>query len=156
MDSLPDHDAWRIDPLTANVVASPALINPVVIVVETQPSLSNFISEVCDFLRIRVERIDHAAGIGQWLRDLQPIAMLSEMQDANYLLYDLLMSVADYDPTLPLLVVMQNDPATHGALEAARELWQLSDVSLLGERPGIRALIDFLFRAGGKIGAALL
>ncbi len=147
-------DVWRIDPETARVVTDPALIDPVVIVVESQPSLSIAITEVCQFLRIRVERIAHSAGIGQRLRDLQPIAVFSEADNADVHFYDLLMSVAGYDADLALMVVMRDDPATRGALEAARDLWELTDVVRLASRPGIRSLIDFLFHAGRKIGAA--
>ena len=153
-DAPADIDAWRIDPETANVVADPALVDPVVIVVEPQPSLSVNIREVCDFLRIRVERISGPGGIGQRLRDLQPIAVLSEAKDVDVHLYDLLMSVAGYDPNLTLMVVLRDDPETRGALEAATNLWELSDVTRLAARPGIRALFDFLFHAGRKIGAA--
>jgi hypothetical protein len=156
MNDMSARDIWHIDPVTATVSLDAALIDPVIVVVESHPSLSVAIAEVCNFLRIRVERLATAAGIIQRLRDTQPIAVMTEAEDMNYQVYDLLMSVASYDPDLSLMVVLTDDPAARGALEAARDLWQLTDVVHSAKRPGIRALIDFLFHAGRKSGAGRL
>jgi hypothetical protein len=153
MHDMPLPEIWHIDPVTAMVSSGESLIDPVVIVVEPRPSLSVVIAEICDFLRIRVERLPHGAGICQSLRDMQPIAVLSEAEEIDYRVYDLLMSVAEYDPHLSILMVLNDDPASRGALDGARDLWQLTDVVRSPHRPGIRELIDFLFRAGSKSGA---
>jgi hypothetical protein len=153
MHDMPLPEIWHIDPVTAMVSSGESLIDPVIIVVEPRPSLSVVIAEICDFLRIRVERLPDGAGICQSLRDMQPIAVLSEADEVDYRVYDLLMSVAEYDPDLSVLVVLRDDPASRGALDGARDLWQLTDVVRSPHRPGIRELIDFLFRAGSKSGA---
>ena len=98
MHDMPLPEIWHIDPVTAMVSSGESLIDPVVIVVEPRPSLTVVIAEICDFLRIRVERLPHGAGICQSLRDMQPIAVLSEAEEVDYRVYDLLMSVAEYDP----------------------------------------------------------
>ena len=155
MNDMSARDIWHIDPVTATVSLDSALIDPVIVVVESHPSLSVAITEVCNFLRIRVERLATAVGHHRnRLRDTQPIAVMTEAEDMNYQVYDLLMSVASYDPDLSMMVVLTDDPAARGALEAARDLWQLTDVVHSAKRPGIRALIDFLFHAGRKSGAS--
>ncbi len=152
MDELAAQDVWHIDPVTATVSSHAALVDPVVVVVETHPALCLSIAAVCDFLGIRVERLPEGAGIVQRLRDLRPIAMLGEAAGVDCRVYDLLMSVAGYDPDLPLLVVMPDDAPRRGALDGARNLWQLTDVVHSARRPGIRELIEFLFRAGRRAG----
>jgi hypothetical protein len=126
--------------------------DPVVVVVEDRPGLSIAIAEVCDFLRIRVEFVADAHELALCLPDVQPIAVLSESAEITCKTYDLLMVVADYDPATPMMMVIKDEPANRGALDAAQKLWQLTEVTRLGQRPGIRALIDFLFLAGRKHG----
>jgi hypothetical protein len=145
-------DPWQIDPVTARIRAAETLRNPVIVVVEAKPSLSLAIAEVCDFLHIGIATATEPRLVPDLLRDVQPIAILHERTAMDYTVYDLLMVVAGYDPALPVMLVLPDDPQSRSALDAARRLWELTDLTHHGVRPGIRALIDFMFLAGRKFG----
>jgi hypothetical protein len=151
-DNVAPFDPWQIDPVTARIKAAETLRNPVVVVVEAKPSLSLAIAEVCDFLHIGIATAAEPRLVPALLRDIQPIAILHESAGMDYPVYDLLMVVAGYDPALPVMLIMPGDPQSRSALEAAQRLWELTDLTHHGMRPGIRALIDFMFLAGRKFG----
>ncbi|MBU6499130.1 MAG: hypothetical protein KGJ41_14325 [Rhodospirillales bacterium] len=153
MDQHAAAEAWQIDPITSTIRPCDAIRDPVVMVVEEMPALGVAIAEVCDFLRIRVEHVSSARELAQAMPHQRPIAVLSEARSIDCSVYDLLMAVASYDTALPVLLVINDQPSQRGALDAAQRLWQLTEVSRVGQRPGIRGLIDFLFLAGRKSGA---
>jgi hypothetical protein len=154
MDSLHTVDAWEIDPITATIMPTETVYDPVVLIVEPSPGLSRAIGEVCDFLRVRIECISNARETGYALREIRPMAVFTQATTVDCGVYDLLMAVADYDHGLPVMVVTDADPAARGALEGAQKLWQLTELQSVSKRPGIRSLIDFLFTAGRRNGAA--
>ncbi len=152
-----DDDVWQIDPVTAHVRPGATLHDPVLIVVETtngvaRPGLVHTVTEICDFLRIGILAVNDPRDIPEQLGAKQPIAVLHEASSVDCTVYDLMMIVAGLDIALPLLLVIPEDPQNRGAVETAQRLWQLTDISPLPHRPGIRTLIDFLFRAGRRFG----
>ena len=147
-----EEDVWQIDPVTSRVRAAEILQNPVIVIVEETPSLSIAITEICDFLHVGITCVTDPRQIPELLQDVRPIAILHEAQAVECPIYDLLMVVAGYDPNLPVLIIISDDPRHRSAIEAAQRLWQLTDIVRVGQRPGIRALIDFLFHAGRKFG----
>lgn len=151
-----EQEAWQIDPVTAIILPPEAIIDPVVVVVEATPSLSITTAVICDFLRTRVEHVTDIRDLDAVLRDTMPIAVLTEASAVDCAIYDLLMTVAGYDPGLAVMLVIDDHPAAKGAVEAAQKLWQLQNVMRLTRRPGIRVLIDFLFVAGRRRGAGRL
>ncbi len=153
-DNTAPIDPWQIDPVTARVKAAETLRNPVIVVVEATPSLSLAIAEICDFLHVGIATAAEPRLVPDLLRDIQPIAILHEAASVDYTVYDLMMVVAGYDPGLPVMLVLPNDPQSRGALEAAQRLWELTEVAHQPARPGIRALIDFMFHAGRRFGQA--
>jgi hypothetical protein len=152
MQYAAEDDAWQVDPLTARVRPAPILEDPVLIVIESAPTLSRAIAETCDFLRITVLPVDEPRHLIDLLGSIRPIAVLLEADGADYNVYDLMMVVAGYDPGLPVMLVVHEADRQHGAIEAAARLWQLDDVVTQPRRPGILALIDFLFHAGRRYG----
>ncbi len=151
-DDVAQIDPWQIDPVTARVRAADSLRNPVIVVIEPAPSLSVAISEICDFLRVGIVTTAEPRLVPDLLRDIQPIAILHEAASVDYAVYDLLMVVAGYDPALPVMLVLPDDPQSRGAVEAAQRLWELTEITHQPGRPGIRALIDFMFHAGRRFG----
>jgi hypothetical protein len=147
-----DDDAWQIDPVTARVRPGAALGNPVIVVVEPAPSLSRAVAEICAFLQVGVVSVREPLHIADLLPEVLPIAVLHEAEGLDCDVYDLLMVIAGHDPNLPLLLVMTEGLRSRGAVEAAQRLWELTDVRIVPQRPGIRGLIDFLFHAGRKFG----
>jgi len=156
MNYIVEQDAWEIDPVTASVRPVDSMVDPVVVVVEEMPSLAITIAEICDFLRIRIEHVTSAHELADALRETAPIAVLSEAAQVDCAVYDLMMAVADYDPGLPVLMVITDQPTARGAVDAAQKLWQLTEIVRIGQRPGIRGLIDFLFNAGRRAGTGRL
>ncbi len=147
-----EEDAWQIDPITARVRSRATLHDPVLIVVETSPGLSRSVAEICDFLRIDVLAVSDPRDIPDLIGDTQPIAVLHEAGGVDCTVYDLMMIVAGLDIAMPVMLVLPDDPRHRGAVDAAQRLWQLTDIVPVHHRPGIRTLIDFLFRAGRRFG----
>jgi hypothetical protein len=152
-----EEDVWQIDPVTARVRPGATLHDPVLIVVEAangtaRPSLAHTVTEICDFLRIGLLAVSDPRDIPAELGDMQPIAVLHEADTMDCTVYDLMMIIAGLDTALPVMLVLPDDPQNRGAVETAQRLWQLTDVAPVHHRPGIRTLIDFLFRAGRRFG----
>lgn len=147
-----EEDVWQIDPVTARVRPDASMPNPALVVVERGAGLSRSVADICDFLQIAVIVVNDPRDIPEVIGEVQPIAVIQEADGIDYTIYDLLMVVAGYDPGMPVMVIMPEEPQNKGALEAAQRLWQLSEVIHMPQRPGVRAFIDFLFRAGRRFG----
>ena len=147
-----EEDVWQIDPVTARVRPDDVLRNPVLIVVEPAQSLARAVAEICDFLHVTLVTVSDPRDITDAFADTQPIAIIHEADSVDCTVYDLLMIVAGHDPGLPVMLILPDAPQNRGALDAAQRLWQLEEITLAPQRPGIRALIDFLFRAGRRYG----
>jgi hypothetical protein len=61
-----------------------------------------------------------------------------------------MMTVADYDRDMPVLLLTGDDPALLGAVDAVEEIWQLTAVDKWPQLLGVGAVVDFLFRAGRR------
>ena len=125
---------------------------PVLVVIEAAPGLSRAVAETCAFLRIGMITLADPLHLEDVLAGAPAMAILHESQGVDHTLYDLLLVAARIDPALPLMLILPPDPAAQAAAEAALRLWGLRDVALRDQRPGVRALIDFLFRAGRRLG----
>ncbi len=147
-----EEDTWQIDPLTSRVCPVAKLRDPVLVVVEPNAGLASMVAEICDFLRVDIIAVIDPRDIQERVGDAQIIAVLQEADTVDCAVYDLLMIAASLDPNLPILFVLPDDAQNRGALDAAQRLWQLTDIASMPRRPGIRRLIDFLFRAGRRFG----
>jgi len=58
------------------------------------------------------------------------------------------MTVAQHDPSLPVLMMTDGDAAVAGAVQAVTELWGLTEVMQAACWPAPGALAEFLCRAG--------
>ena len=147
-----EDDVWQIDPVTAQVRSAATLHDPVLIIIESTPGLTRIAVDICDFLRIKILTVQDPRDIPDHLDAMQPIAVLHEADTMDCTVYDLMMIVAGLDPGLPVMLVLPDDPQNRGAVDAAQRLWQLTDVVPAHHRPGIRTLIEVLFRAGRRFG----
>ena len=123
---------------------------PIVLVVEDDEEYSTALRPVCDCLDVMVERMATHNDLGSLLTERRPMAVIAAMDGAGQDGCHVLMTVAAYDPDLPVLLITNDDPALLGAIEAVEEIWQLRSVVKWPRLAGIGALIDFLFRAGRK------
>lgn len=124
--------------------AAPPRRQPSILVVEDGTGLGTAIRELCESLGIGVECPPSAEGFLRQLREQNPIAVLAELdgseQDGCYVM----MRVAEYDRSLPILLLTGADPALAGAAEAVEELWGLSAVQIRCSLPGAGELAEFL------------
>jgi hypothetical protein len=61
---------------------------------------------------------------------------------------NVLMTVARHDPSLPVLLVTNGDPALAGAVDAVTTLWGLTEVVQPSAWPSPGELAEFLCMAG--------
>ena len=121
-----------------------------VVVVEDGISLSEPFHTICECLGIGVERMPSRDVLGHMLRDRRPMAVVAEMDATGQDGCHVLMTIAGFDRSLPVLLITGPDPALLGAVDAVEEVWQLSSVEKWQEMSGVGAMVDFLFRAGRK------
>jgi len=129
---------------------------PVVMVIEDEPRLSDAIRELCDCLHIRIQPVRDADAFPELLREHIPIALLARLDGVEQDGCHVMMRVADYDRTLPIMMVTGPDPALIGAAEAVQDLWGLSAVLMVCDLPGPGELANFLCHAardGGWLAA---
>jgi CheY-like chemotaxis protein len=145
--------SYLADPIPATLktkrraAISRARRTPRVLVVEDGTRLSEAIAELCDYLRVGVETVaGHSLSLA--LRHHRPMAILAEMDGASHDGCYVMMRVAEYDRTLPLMLLTGTSPALIGAAEAVEELWALSAVARHAVLPEIGEIVAFLFRAG--------
>lgn len=126
---------------------------PLVLVVETAPSLQSMLEEVADFLRIRVAACAGPDALGRDLWRL-PIAVLvrigADTQAAT--LASCLAQVAGHDPGLPVLLVTAPQNEVPAPEDAVAPAGRLSNVYWMESEPGIRSLVEFLFMAERRHG----
>ncbi len=125
---------------------------PLALVVETEPEISGILAELGTFLRIRVIRVPTGAGLARELLIERPICVLAHAPTAGEDMCDALAAVARHDPALPVLLVAGNTlPGdTHDDQPLSNLYW-------VGQRPGLRMLVEFLFMAErhGDIGGLM-
>jgi len=121
---------------------------PLVIVIEDETRIADAFHIVCDCLDVTVQPLDSLADLAITLRQIRPMAVITELDMANQDGCHVLKSVAAYDRNLPVMVLAGTNTALLGAIDAVEELWGLSSVSKHQDLPGIGEIVDFLFRAG--------
>lgn len=127
-----------------------------VIIVEDDTTLFNAFHSVGECLSVAVERISTREELGSILRQRRPMAVVAEMDAPGQDGCHVLMTVAAYDPKLPVLLVTGDEPALLGAVDAVEQIWQLSSVTKWPRLLGVGSIVDFLFRAGRKGGCMRL
>lgn len=130
--------------------AGAAKRNPVLLVVEDGAETTSAMLPICDFLGVVTETIPSKQDLAAALRDHRPMGIVAHLdcqwQDGCHVM----MTVAQYDCTLPVLLLTGGDPALAGAADAVEELWRLETVVKSPELPSVARIVDFLFRAGRK------
>jgi hypothetical protein len=120
----------------------------VMLVLDDDGILYEALCGLCGFFDVRVERIDSNEPLLPFLKRCRPMAVVapldSEGQDGAHVL----MTVARYDRSLPVLLLGDGDAALAGATDAVAEVWGLSSVTQSAGLPSPGALADFVCRAG--------
>jgi hypothetical protein len=123
---------------------------PVAVVVEDGKALSDAFRQILDFLAIGLERVACDGPLLPVLRRHQPMAVIAAMDAQGQDGAHVLKTVADYDSSLPVLLLIDRDPVLSGAAEAVADLWGLSGVTQTASWPSAGEIVEFLCRAGQR------
>jgi DNA-binding NtrC family response regulator len=123
---------------------------PFVLVVEDDIRLSETFRVICECLGVAIMRMPSRDDLGAVLRNRRPMTVVAEMDAIGQDGCHVLMTIAAYDRSLPVLLITGPDPALLGAVDAVEEIWALSSVEKWPDLLGVGAIVDFLFRAGRK------
>lgn len=127
---------------------TPETRTPLVLILEDGWALSEALRGLCRFLEIQVERLASDEPLLPFLQQCRPMAVIARMDAEGQDGAHVLMTVAEYDRSLPVLLLTDGDPALAGAADAVVDLWGLSCASQLVGEPTPAGLADFLCHAG--------
>lgn len=114
--------------------------------------LGPLLTEMCEFLELRIRQVADCHMLRAALREEEPLAVVTETDADADPGCQVMKVVARYDRELPVLLVAGNDPTTLGSLDAIEELWQLTSVRKLEAAVDPDEVMDFLFHAGRRQG----
>lgn len=139
----------RIAPLPGSkVAASVARRTPLILVIEDGFAISEAIRDISAFLGVTIDRIGPDREILRSLRERRPMAVIASLdgcdQDGCYVM----MQIAEFDRTLPLMMLTGPSDVLAGAADAVEELCALSAVTYAPDLPEVGAFVEFVFRAG--------
>jgi ActR/RegA family two-component response regulator len=124
--------------------------HPLLLIVEDGSGIAAALQPICDFLDVAVERIPSENDLAGALRDYHPMAVVAHLDCQGQDGCHVMMTVAQHDRSLPILLLTGDDPALVGAADAVEELWKLEAVVKAPRLPNVGAIVDFIFRAGRK------
>jgi hypothetical protein len=78
------------------------------------------------------------------------MAVVAEMDAVGQDGCHVLMTIANYDRELPVLMITGGEPSAIGALDAVEEIWHLVSVVKWDRLLGVGAIVEFLCRAGRR------
>ena len=128
----------------------------VVAVVTDDPSTVDNLAPVLDFLDLKMEIVSAGADLMQVLRELRPMAVISDMDGEEQDGFHTMKMVADYRRDLPVLLLTGGDAVLMGAADAVQDLWGLTSVTRTSEFAVAGQLVAFLFTAGRRAGCMRL
>jgi len=122
--------------------------HPLILVIEDGDHTTSALQPICDFLDVLIERIPSQHDLRKALHDHRPMGVVAHMDCQGQDGCHVMMTVAERDPSLPILLITGDDPTMAGAAEAVQELWKLTAVVTTSSIPSLGVVVDFLFRAG--------
>ena len=129
---------------------APGARNPVLLVIEDDEQITGALQAICDFLDVALERIQSEDDVSLALQDYRPMGLIARTDCRGQDGCHIMMTVAQYDRSLPIMLLTGGDPALAGAADAVEELWKLESVVQSPTLPSVADTVDFLFRAGRK------
>jgi len=140
----------EIGPEQSDHLPQPQPRQPLVLIVEDGGSAVEALQPICDFLEVAIECVPSEHDLTKPLEDHKPMGVVAYMDCRGQDGCHIMMTVAQHDRGLPILLITGDDPVLAGAADAVEELWRLESVIKHAELPGVGAIVDFLFRAGRK------
>jgi len=123
-----------------------------VLVVRNSDRNSDYLNYVCEFLDIVVEHVANSDDLRSMLPMLRPMAVIADLDGESQDGFHVMKVAADYDRSMPVLLLTDNDPALLGAIDAVQEVWGLTRVVTAAATAGIGTLVDFVCHAARDAG----
>lgn len=123
---------------------------PLIVCIDDETDIFEPIRHVCECLGVEVEQMSTDGDLCSVLCRRTPMAVVAELDGPGQDGCHVLMTIADYDRHLPVLLVTGEDPAMLGAVDAVEEIWRLTSVTKWPCLLGVGDIVDFLFRASRK------
>jgi CheY-like chemotaxis protein len=125
-----------------------------VLVVRDDGKNNDFVDAICEFLDIGVEHATSGDDLAPMLRRLRPMAVIADLEGEGQDGYHVMKVAAGFDKALPVMLLTANDQALLGAVDAVREVWDMSHV--VAGANGIGTLVDFICHAARDAGRSRL
>ena len=120
---------------------------PLLLVVEDGVQLLTAVQCICDHLEIAVEHVPSEHDLGRLLKESNPIGVVAAFDCRGQDGCHVMITVARYDRSLPMMLVTGDDPKVLGAADAVQEIWQLSSVFMWPRLPAAGEMANFLCHA---------
>jgi ActR/RegA family two-component response regulator len=141
----------QITPLFPDSFSAASVIpqrTPSLLLLDDDPVVARQFEPICQFLDVSLEYVSPDANLNQKLRELNPMGVVAALDAAEQDGFHVMKLVAAYDPTLPMLVLTDDDPNLAGAADAVEEVWHLTSVKQSSSLPDAGQVVEFLCYAG--------
>ncbi len=147
-----------IDPVQDVTLAGSRLapVHHSVLVVGDEDSDNEILNSICEFLGMGVEQVTSEDDLARMLPGLCPMAIIANVEGAKQDGFHVMKVAANYDRSLPVLLLTKNDPALLGAVDAVREMVGLSRVTTAGSVAEVGVLVDFICQSARQAGKSRL
>jgi CheY-like chemotaxis protein len=123
-----------------------------VLIVRDSDGNNDYLESVCEFLDIEVQHAATGDDLRAMLTALRPMAVIADLDGEVQDGFHVMKMAADYDRSVPILLLTSYDPALLGAIDAVQEVWGLTRVATAAATAGIGALVDFICHAAREAG----
>jgi CheY-like chemotaxis protein len=123
-----------------------------VLIVRDPDRSSDYLESICEFLDIEIQHATTGDDLPTLLTTLRPMAVIADLDGEVQDGFHVMKMAADYDRSVPILLLTGYDPALLGAIDAVQEVWGLTRVATAAATAGIGALVDFICHAARDAG----
>jgi ActR/RegA family two-component response regulator len=123
-----------------------------VLVVRDADKGSDYLESICEFLDIDMHHASTGDDLRTMLTTLRPMAVIADLDGDSQDGFHVMKMAADYNRSVPILLLTGYDPAMLGAIDAVQEVWGLTHVATAAATAGIGALVDFICHAARDAG----
>ena len=124
--------------------------HPLLLIVEDGEDIVSALQPICDFLDIALERLPSERDLAGALRDYRPMGVVAHLDCQGQDGCHVMMTVAQYDRSLPVLLLTGDDPALAGLRTRLKNCGSSKRWSSTADSQYIGSIVDFIFRAGRK------